>query len=135
MLEPIESYLRSDDPSDWVLVIRGRPLTVDSLLSAVGRTMAEFTWRGHPVAAISAEVTGPKRSTDVVLAGARMRTRRTYATAPVAEVLDRGFLVLPTFVAPHVSIVLPEYNEVHVRALLQIFGPERPNPHYMRIVR
>lgn len=116
-------------------MIRGRPLTVDALLSAAGRTRAQFSWRGKPVAAVSAEVTGPHRTTDDVLAGARMRTRRTFATAPVAELVGRGFVVLPTFVAPHVSIVLPEYNEVHVRALLEIFGPERPNPHYMRIIR
>ncbi|MEQ1874779.1 MAG: hypothetical protein ABL953_13775 [Ilumatobacteraceae bacterium] len=135
MLEPIESHLRPDDPSHWILVIRGQPLTVDGLLLAACRTLAEFSWRGSPLAAVSAEVTGPNRSTDAVLAGPRMRTRRTYSTAPAGELINGGFSVLATFAAPHVSIVLPEYNEAHVRALIQIFGAEQLNPYYMRTLR
>jgi hypothetical protein len=75
------------------------------------------------------------RSTDDVLAGPRLRTRRTYAATPVVDLLDGGFAVLPTFVAPHVSIVLPESDEAHVRTLIGILGPDQPNPHYMRTRR
>lgn len=136
MLSPIEAHVRADDePSQWILVIRGRPLTVEALLSAAARTVDEFSWRGDPLAAVSAEVTGPDRSTDDVLAGPRLRTRRTYAATPVADLLTAGFPVLATFMAPHVSIVLPEYDESHVRALAEIFGPEQPNPYYLRTVR
>lgn len=129
---PIEGNLRDEDPSEWILVIRGRPLTIEGLLLAAGRTVTEFTWRGEPVAAVSAEVTGPSRTTDDVLAGPRLRTRRTYASAPVSAMVDGGFAVLPTFVAPHVSIVLPAYDEESVRALVAILGPEHLNPHYLR---
>ena len=133
MLTPIENHLRLDeDPNEWILVIRGRPLSVDGLLTAMARTLAEFSWRGKPVAAISAEITGPDRTTDDVLAGPRLRTRRTYAAAPVANLVTSGFPVLATFAAPHVSIVVSEYTEAHVRALLEILGPEHPNPHYLR---
>ena len=59
MATPIEDHLRGEDPTEWTLVIRGRPLTVEGLLLAAGRTVSEFTWRGAPVAAVSAEVTGP----------------------------------------------------------------------------
>jgi hypothetical protein len=135
VLTPIESHLRDDDPANWTLVIRGRPLTVDGLLLAAGRTMAEFSWRARPLAAVSAEVTGPGRSIDELLAGPRLRTRRTYAEAPVVALLDAGFDVLATFSAPHVSIVLPDYDEFHVRALIALFGPEHPNPHYVRTLR
>ncbi|MFV0317253.1 MAG: hypothetical protein ACK5O2_09885 [Microthrixaceae bacterium] len=136
MLTSIEDHLRADDdPSEWVLVIRGRPLGVDSLLTAAARTLAEFSWRGEPLAAVSAEVTGPGRSTDDVLAGSRLRTRRTYASVPVVDLVEAGFPVLATFTAPHVSIVLPEYDEVHVRTLVEILGPEQPNPYYMRTPR
>lgn len=136
MLTPIESHLRpDDDPSDWILVIRGRPLTVEGLVIAAGRTLAEFSWRGEPCAAVSAEITGPGRSTDDVLAGPRLRTRRTYAATRVADVIGGGFPVLATFGAPHVSIVLPEYNHAHVRALIEILGPEQPNPYYLRTPR
>ncbi len=136
MLTPIEPHLRPDDePSDWLLVIRGRPLTVDGLLTAAARTLAEFSWHGEPLVAVSAEVTGPDRDIDDVLAGPRLRTRRTYATALVADVTAAEFPVLATFAAPHISIVLPGYDQHHVRALLTVLGPEHANPHYMRTPR
>lgn len=136
MLTPIESHLRvEDDPRDWILVIRGRPLSVEGLLTSAARTLAEFSWQDEPLAAVSAEVTRPGRSTDDVLAGPRLRTRRTYAATPVADLVDGGFPVLATFAAPHVSIVVPVYDEAHVRALIEILGPEQPNPHYMRTPR
>lgn len=133
MLTPIESHLRlDDDPRDWILVIRGRPLSVEGLVTAAARTLAEFSWQDEPVAAVSAEVTGPDRTTDDVLAGPRLRTRRTYAAVPVANLFDHGFPVLAAFAAPHVSVVLPEYTEAHVRTLIEVLGPEQPNPYYMR---
>jgi hypothetical protein len=135
VLTPIEHHLRDEDPSEWILVIRGRPLTIEGLLLAASRTVDEFSWQGNPVAAVSAEVTGPDRSTDDVLAGPRLRTRRTYASTPVVELIEGGFPVLATFAAPHVSIVLPEYDEAHVHALVDILGPEQPNPYYLRTTR
>jgi hypothetical protein len=84
---------------------------------------------------VSAEVTGPERTTDDVLASPRLRMRRTYAAAPVANLIEGGLPVLATFGAPHVSIVLPEYNHAHVRSLIEILGPEQPNPYYMRTSR
>jgi hypothetical protein len=135
VLTPIEAHVRADDPASWTLVIRGRPLTVEGLLIAAGRTMAEFSWRGDPLAAVSAEVTGPDRSTDELLAGPRLRTRRTYAEAPVTSLVNAGFAVLATFSAPHVSIVLPNYDERCVRSLIELFGPEHQNPHYVRTLR
>lgn len=116
-------------------MIRGRPLSVEGLLTAAARTLLEFSWQGEPVAAVSAEATGPDRSTDDVLAGPRLRTRRTIAAAPVASLLRSGFPVLATFAAPHVSIVLPEYTEAHVRTLIEVLGPEQPTPYYMRTPR
>ena len=132
MATPIEDHLRDEDPAAWTLVIRGRPLTVEGLLLAAGRTVSEFTWQGAPVAAVSAEVTGPGRSTDEVLAGPRLRTRRTYASAPVSALIGSGFPVLPTFTSPHVSIVFPAYDETSARALVDILGPEHENPYFLR---
>lgn len=84
---------------------------------------------------MSAEVTGPGRGTDELLAGPRLRTRRTYAEAAVATLIEAGFAVLPTFSAPHVSIVLPDYDEACVQALIELFGPEQQNAHYVRTLR
>ena len=133
MLTALEDHVRvDDDPRDWVLVVRGRPVTVDGMLKAAGRTLDEFSWRGRPVAAVSAEVTGPDRGIEDVLGGPRLGTRRTYAAAPVADLVAGGFVVLATFAAPHVSIVLPEYDVAHVRSLIAVLGPERTNPRYLR---
>lgn len=132
MATRMEDHLRDEDPSEWASVIRGRPLTVDGLLKAAGRTVSEFTWRGDPVAAVSAEVTGTNRTAAEVLAGPRLRTRRTYASVSVAALSGGGFSVLPTFAAPHVSIVLPAYDAVSARALVDLLGSERVNPYSSR---
>ena len=126
-------HVRVDDaPREGVLVVRGRHGPVDGMLKAAGRTLDEFSWRGRPVAAVSAEVTGPDRGIEDVLGGPRLGTRRTYAAAPVADLVAGGFVVLATFAAPHVSIVLPEYDVAHVRSLIAVLGPERTNPRYLR---
>lgn len=82
-----------------------------SLIGAAARTLVESSWRDHPLAAVSAEVTGPDRSIGEVLSSPRLRTRRTYAAVPVVDLIAGGFPVLATFAAPHVSIVLHEYDE------------------------
>ncbi|HTO01341.1 MAG TPA: hypothetical protein VL068_11760 [Microthrixaceae bacterium] len=133
MLTAIEAHIRvNEDPNGWTLVVRGRPLSCEGLLLAASRTLAEFTWRDSPLAAISAEVTDSIVSTADLLSGSRLRTRRTHAAAPVADVVAAGFPVLATFSAPHVSIVLPKYDEESVYRLLDVLGPELPNPYFRR---
>jgi hypothetical protein len=91
MLTAIEAHLRTDeDVGRGFLVIRGRPLTAEGLLAAAGRTLDEFSWNEAPLAAVSAEVTGPDRTVKDVLAGPRLRTRRTYASAPVLDLIAGG---------------------------------------------
>ena len=75
------------------------------------------------------------RSTDELLAGPRLKTRHTYAETPVAILIEAGFAALATFSAPHASIVLPDYDEASVQVLIELFGPEQPNPHYVRTLR
>ena len=136
VLTPIEAHVRvDDDPRQWTLIIRGRPLTIGSLLTSAARTRSEFSWHGTPLAAVSAEVIGPNWKIEDVLAGSRLRTRRTYAAAPIADLVAGRFPVLATFGAPHVSIVLPEYDEASVRKLIEVLGPEQPNPFYERSPR
>ena len=131
MTERIEDHLRTDeDLALWQLVVRGRPLSVEALLLAAGRARAEFTWRDEPFSAVSAEVTGPSRSLDQLLSGKALRTRVTYASAPVVIIVAAGFPVLATFAAPHVSIFLPEYDAEHADALRRAFGPEHRNPYH-----
>lgn len=59
-------------------------------------------------------------------------------TTPPAESLATDIPFgreVPTFTAPHVSVVLPAYDEVYVHALVDILGPEHTNPHYLRTRR
>lgn len=131
---PIEGHLRSPFPivDAGRLVVRGRPLTVDGLLSNALRTSDQFTWLGRPLLAVSAEVTGEGRTAQDLLGDERLRTRRTYVRATPAAIDDAGFVVLATFAAPHVSIVLRGYDEASVRHLIMALGPELPNPFFER---
>ncbi len=82
--------------------------------------------------AVSAEVTIDGWDVDRILSGSRLWTRRSYAAAAVGELLVAGFGRLPTFSAPHYSVVLGsdtvEQAELRIRAL----GESRPNPHHVR---
>lgn len=133
MLEPIETHLREHetlDP-DAHLVVRGWPLTGDGLLRNAGASRSRFSWHGEPLIAISAEVSTAGWSANAILAGPRLRTRSRYATARAAELLDGGFDLLPTFAAPHHSVLLPSYDESSARRLLHVLGEVRRNPHYI----
>ncbi len=63
------------------------------------------------------------------LAGPRLRTRSRYAETTAASLVDARFGLLPSFAAPHYSVVLPAYDEAHVRHLLEVLGEAKRNPH------
>ncbi len=133
-LEPIEAHLRRGellDP-DAHLVIRGWPLTVDGLLRNADATRRRYSLRGDPFVAISAEVTIQGWSVDAILAGPRLRARRSYAAATVGGVLDAGFDLLPTFGVPHYSVALGSYTEADAERLIAVLGQARANPHHLR---
>lgn len=118
-LEPIETHLRTAEvlDSSAALVIRGWPLTVEGLLHNAGAARRRYSLDGEPLIAISAEVTMPGCDVESILSGGRLRTRRSYASTLARDVSEAGFRLLPSFSAPHYSIVL---------------GDVRPNPYHMR---
>jgi len=133
-LEPIESHLRTGevlDP-DSSLVIRGWPLTVDGLLRNADATRRRYSFRGHPLVAISAEVTLDGWDVDAILSGPRLRTRRSYAVVAANEVVEAGFDLLPTFSAPHYSVVMANYTEDQAQGLISVLGEVVPNPYHVR---
>jgi hypothetical protein len=101
-LSPIEQHIRPGDRlgSGGLLVVRGWPLTVDGMLRNADLTRRRYSRSGEPFVAISAEVTVEGWDLDSILAGPRLRTRRSYATATVGEILHAGFELVPTFVVP-----------------------------------
>ncbi len=131
-LSPIEKHLRDQEELAGVQVVRGWPLTVEGLLRNADATRRRYARAGQPLVAISAEAAIAGWSVDAILAGARLRTRLRYAVVDADTLLEAGFELLPTFAAPHVSLVLPSYTEDVVERLLDVFGEVRINPHHVR---
>lgn len=133
-LAPIETYLRSAeilDPSA-ALVIRGWPLTVEGLLRNADATRRRYSLNGAPLVAISAEVTIPGWDVESILSGSRLRTRRSYASTLAYDVIAKGFQLLPSFSAPHYSIVLGNYTDEEAQRLISVLGAVHPNPYHVR---
>jgi hypothetical protein len=133
-LTPIEGHVRAGEVLDpeAALVIRGWPLTVDGLLRNADATRRRYSRAGRRFVAVSADVTMAGWDLDAILSGPRLRTRRSYAAVPIARVVEAGFRLLPTFGAPHYSVVLPSYTEVAAQRLLEVMGEVKVNPHHVR---
>lgn len=58
-----------------------------------------------------------------------LATRTTYATTIVARVLDSGFILLPTFDAPHYDVVLADASLEEVAKLMSILSEPIRNPY------
>lgn len=69
---------------------------------------------------------------DAILAGPRLRMRLRFAVVDAASPAGEGFELLPTFAAPHVSVVLPSYTEDVAERLLDVFGEVQINPYHVR---
>ena len=131
-LEPIEPHLRHDELLDGTsVVVRGWPLTVDGLLRNAAATSQRFERAREPLIAVSAEVTSEAWGLDRILSGPRLKTRSRYAAAPALELIEAGFVLLPTFAPPHFSVVLGAYDEATAELLLDVLGNVHRNPYYV----
>lgn len=81
---------------------------------------------------MSVEVTIDGWSVASILAGPRLRMRRTYASVRAGVVLDAGFEMLATFAAPHYSVVLPSYTQDIAEWLASVFGDPLGNDSFGR---
>lgn len=133
-LLPIEDLLRSGEvvDADAHLVMRGWPVDVAGILRNADLTRSRYSLAGDPFVAISAEVTIPGWDVETILTGPRLRSRRSYAMAPVRSVIEAGFDLIPTFNAPHYSVVLPSYTEADAARLVEALGQVKPNPRFER---
>ena len=129
---PIEGHVRAGEVLDPEahLVIRGWPLTVDGILRNAEATQRRYSKGGVPFVAVSAEVTIAGWDLDTILSGPRLKTRRSYAAVPVGCIVETGFGLLPTFGAPHYSVVLPSYTGEAAQHL--VLGEVMVNPHHVR---
>ena len=131
-MEPIEPYTRDEElPASSVLVVRGGPITAEKLLQSARREQAVYTWRGHPLACVSAEALMGEWSLDRVLSE-HLATRTTYATTTVGRVLQAGLVLLPTFDAPHYDVVLEDATSEEVAKLMSVLSQPLRNPYRRR---
>jgi hypothetical protein len=69
---------------------------------------------------------------DSILAGPRLRTRSRYASVSAGVLLEERFELLPTFAAPHYSVVIEPYTSERLEELLELLGEIQDNPHFVR---
>lgn len=93
-----------------------------------GREQTVYTWREQPLACVSVEAVTPDWPIDRVLSE-HLTTRTTYATTTVAEVVEAGLVLLPTFAVPHYDVVLEDASPQEVAKLMSILSEPMRNPH------
>lgn len=136
-LEPIEGYLRDGEVlvPDGQYVIRGWPLMTAGLLANAQATASRYSYRAEPFLAVSVEMTMPGWDAERILSGRRVRTRRSYVMVLARSVVGGGFELLPTFAAPHYSVVRRSYTDDEAQRLLRALGDKVANPFYVRSQR
>ena len=131
-LLPIEAELRTEEPpDDTVLIVRGGPMTAEKLLEHAQREQAVYSFRGAPLASISADATVGEWTVDRILRE-RLWSRSSYATATAGLLRQAGFELLPTFHAPHYDVVLRVATLEAATTLVSVFGPVQRNPYLRR---
>jgi hypothetical protein len=56
--EPIEVYLRAEEPpDDAVVVVRGGPVAVEKIVEHAKRQARDYTFRGEPMHSVSVSLT------------------------------------------------------------------------------
>jgi hypothetical protein len=130
--EPIESYLRSEEPPDDALVVvRGGPIAAEKIVEHARRQAREYTYRNAPMYSVSVSLTVGGWDVSALLAGP-LSSRSAFAVSTVGTVRAAGFALLPTYEAPHYDLLLAtgEYREAE--ELLSLFGAPEPNPYKRR---
>jgi hypothetical protein len=119
-------------PLDASVVIRGGPDTPLLLRSHARRLHRLYVLDGSPLFGVSVfVVTGDigQRSERTVLAQ-KLRSYATIYRTTVGVLLAEGFDVLPTFAAPHYTVLVSDLDEV--AQLAAAFGELLPNPYAER---
>ena len=130
--EPIEGYLRAEEPpDDAVVVVRGGPIAADKIVEHASRQAREFTFRGSPMYSISVSLTVDGWDLPALLAGP-LSSRSTYAVSTAGAVREAGFTLLPTYDAPHYDLLLATGEYPEAERLLSLFSSAEPNSYKRR---
>lgn len=131
--EPIERHARAgvDPPAGTNSLLRGSPLSAAKFAEHAARTARAYTYRGQPCRGISVELSGSAEDTERLLQGRRLSTRRLVARIQVQDALSLGFVLLPTFTAPHCTVVIELAATATVDALVALATADViENPYY-----
>lgn len=106
--EPIENHLRTGEgaPAETYLLLRGPPLTVEKFADHAARTARAYTYQGEPCFGISVEQSSGPADTARLLRGRRLSTRHRVGRIRLEGARSAGFVLLPTFGAPHYTVVI-----------------------------
>ena len=131
-LEPIELYLREEDPpDDTVVVLRGGPIVAEKVLEHAQREARAYSLGGLPLYSVSVSLAVDGWSVDRLLAGP-LASRSTYAVTTLGSLRAARFLALPTFASPHHDIVMESGGYDEASRLLRMFSESLPNPYKRR---
>ncbi len=131
--QPIERHLRDaePEPAGSHLLLRGSPLTVEKFAEHAARTARAYTYRDLPCLGISVELSRSEADTARLLQGRRLSTRRRVARIRVEDVIESGFVLLPTFSAPHYTVVVDRLPAATVDVLATLAARDViENPYY-----
>lgn len=131
--EPIEQHLRDAEwePAGSHLLLRGSPLTVEKFVEHAARTARAYTYGYLPCLGISVELSRGADDTARLLQGRRLSSRRRVARIRVEDAVNRGFLLLPTFSAPHYTVVTDRSPTATIEVLAALAARDViDNPYY-----
>lgn len=131
--EPIEKHLRAGEgaPAGTHLLLRGSPLTTEKFAEHAARTARAYTYGGELCFGISVEQSSGPADTARLLQGRRLSTRHRVARIRVGDASNAGFVLLPTFSAPHYTIVIARAPTATVEVLAALAARDVvENPYY-----
>ena len=128
--EELRTRLREEQPlRDASVVLRGGPDTVTLLRSHARRLHRLYVLDGAQVFGVSVFIAsgdiGP--SSERTILSKKLQSYPTIYRTTVGDLLDASFDVLPTFAAPHYTVVIPHLDAVV--ALAAAFGNLVRNPY------
>jgi len=135
MKKRLEDSIRDDEaPRDLVLLLRGGEDRKEKLIRRADLLEEAFTYGDRPARGLSLFAASSDLEAWVLL-GTQFRTFSKYRRVEAADLARHG-LLLPTFAAPHWTLMIqaPDGSEVDEEAflteLLAILGPALDNPKY-----
>lgn len=113
---------KEEPPHDDVVVVRGGAMGRKSLRGGAARSHTLFGLYGLSVYGAA------ESDTDVLLGVEQLARYGLVRLSSFGVLRTAGFAVLPSFVAPHFTVVLAHVDDALLDQMVACFGPAVPNP-------